>query len=374
MKKNSSLWYGIGCTLVAVMVSGLVFSFLVAPVGAMLSEYKENRAIWDQIIKDNAKANAYNDRILLPQPPYITDNPANRGSYNGPCPIGTGGAPQLRQTGLSSGAECRGACGMNCPEERCKPIDEKIIGVNEGRCTYKNVTSCNSHKGCRDHDACYDYCSEKAGDNSVVFGHCHGLCNQRCYDEYGYTNCFLWAALPGSVSSTVGLIMDVTTAPLTDKFLEYSDEPMFTPDTPNVVVNANTAYHWAILETGYLDPDCQGWYSTASWCSEIDSSSSEMMKCGQIPSRCVDTSTGKNGLIHETSYKPIKSTIDYAGTTRTTLNRDGWDIRYAPAGNVDWAQLFENENLIENCMFESVDGKLHCTGNDGKTYTRESVP
>jgi hypothetical protein len=232
MKKNSSLWYGMAArTLAVVIVSCLVFSFLVAPAAAMMSDYKENRPLWDKIIKDDAKANAYNDRILLPQPPYITDNPANRGSYSGPCPIGNDGAPQLRQTGLSSGAECRGACGMDCPAERCEPILAVKVEVVGGVCTYYNVVDCVSHKGCRDHDACYDYCSEKAGDNSVVFGHCHGLCNQRCYDEYGYITCSKWAALPGSFITAFGWVQDSVTPPLADKSLVFSDEPVFTPDT-----------------------------------------------------------------------------------------------------------------------------------------------
>ena len=239
MKKNSSIWYGVGYTLVAVMVSGLVFSFLVAPVGAMMSDYKENRPLWDQNIKDDAKANEYNDRILLPKPPYITDNPAKRGSYSGPCPIGKDGAPQLRQTGLSSGAECRGACGMDCPANRCEPILAVKVTVPGGVCTYYNVVDCVSHKGCRDHDACYDYCTEKAGDDSVVFGHCHGLCNGRCYDEYGYITCSKWAALPGSFVTAFGWIQDSVSPPLADKFLVFSDEPVFTPDPPKTGTSNN---------------------------------------------------------------------------------------------------------------------------------------
>jgi hypothetical protein len=226
MRKHSSPGHGTGRTLAAVIIAGLLFSFLVTLAGAMSSDYKENKALWDQIIKHNAE-----NRFVLPQPPYITDNPTNKGTYSGPCPIGTGGAPQLRDTGLSTGAECRGACGMDCPAERCEPLlDEKIV-VDGGVCTYQNVISCVSHKGCRDHDACYDYCSEKAGDSSVLFGHCHGLCNGRCYDEYGIYTCSKWAALPGSFITAFGWVQDSVATPLTDKSLVFSDEPVFTPDT-----------------------------------------------------------------------------------------------------------------------------------------------
>jgi hypothetical protein len=233
MKKNSSLWYGMAArTLAVVIVSGLLCSFLIIPAAAMSQPAKEDRALWDKIIKDDAKANAYNDRILLPQPPYITNNPTNPGSYYGPCPIGTGGAPQLRQTGLSSGAECRGACGMDCPDERCKPLGDWPIKIEGGTCTYKNMIGCPSHQGCIDHDACYDYCSEKSGDSSVLFGHCHGLCNQRCYDEYGIVACAKWAALPGAVNTKVGRFLDYYTNPSMDVSLTFSDEPVFTPDPP----------------------------------------------------------------------------------------------------------------------------------------------
>jgi len=232
MKKNSSRLYSFAvCSLFAVIVSGSLFSFLIMPAAAMSSDYKENRALWDQIIKDNRNAQAKYDRNF-PQPPYETDNPANRGSYSGPCPIGKDGAPQLRQTGLTSVAECRGACGMDCPANRCEPILAVKVVVPGGVCTYYNVVDCVSHKGCRDHDACYDYCTEKQGDNSVLFGHCHGLCNQRCYDEYGYITCSKWAALPGSFVTAFGWVQDSVTPPLADKSLVFSDEPVFTPDTP----------------------------------------------------------------------------------------------------------------------------------------------
>ena len=236
MKKNFSVWSSLAAGILAVFIlSGIVCSFLIMPAAAAPSDYKENKISWAESLDKVRIMNAERDerdRILLPKPPYITDNPAKRGSYSGPCPIGKDGAPQLRQTGLSSGAECRGACGMDCPANRCEPILAVKVVVPGGVCTYYNVVDCVSHKGCRDHDACYDYCTEKAGDDSVVFGHCHGLCNGRCYDEYGYITCSKWAALPGSFVTAFGWVQDSVTPPLADKSLVFSDEPVFTPDTP----------------------------------------------------------------------------------------------------------------------------------------------
>jgi hypothetical protein len=228
MKKNSPPGYGASRSLVAVVVSCLLISFLVMPAGA--SMYKENGGLWDRIVKP-----AIEEHLVLPEPPYITDNPANRGTYTGLCPIGTGGAPQLRDTGLSTGALCRGACGMDCPAERCEPVLDEHIPVDGGVCTYKHTVICLSHEGCRNHDACYDYCSEKSGDSSVLFGHCHGLCNSRCYDEYGIYTCSKWAALPGSFVTALGWIQDSVATPLAGKSLVFSDAPVFTPENTDAV-------------------------------------------------------------------------------------------------------------------------------------------
>jgi hypothetical protein len=382
MKKNSSREYSFAvCSLFGVIVSVSLFSFLIMPAAAMMYDYKENSALWDLINKANAKANADNDRIPLPQPPYITDNPINRGTYTGPCPIGTDGAPQLRQTGLSSGAECRGACGMDCPDSRCKPLGDWPIKIEGGTCTYKNMTECPAHKGCIDHDACYDYCTEKAGDNSVVFGHCHGLCNGRCYDEYGVVQCSKWADLP-VVSSVLGFFTD---PPPMDVSLRFSDEPVFSPGslkvTPTVAVKANTAYQWAILNSMQNSPDCSSWtYYADSRCNGAGWDGT----CGQIPSQCVDTSGYRNGLKKEYTFTVVTQ-IDGNGKTYSVPKVDGWSITYDYAGNIVTAFRWKNGVQSDYCYgvgsrddvpWDGVGGRdlhLDCEGPDGKSYTRESV-
>jgi hypothetical protein len=225
MEKISSRTYAIAFwILAAVVLSGTISVFLIPPAGAM-----GETNFFDKSMQDARTAVAEFDRNF-PSPPYVTDNPGNRGSYTGRCPIGTGGAPQLILTGLSTGAKCRGACGMDCPPERCKPLGDWPIKVEGGTCTYRNMIECPSHKGCIDHDACYDYCTENAGDDSLVFGHCHGVCNQRCYDEYGMVTCAKWAALPGAISTKVQRFLDYFADPPMDIPLTFSDEPVFTPD------------------------------------------------------------------------------------------------------------------------------------------------
>ena len=154
-------------------------------------------------------------------------------AYTGPCPIGTNGAPELRDTGLSSGALCRGACGSHCPAHRCNSVEDQVVVINKGTadqaiCTYTNVVMCDSHAGCREHDDCYDYCTESQGESNPL-GECHGFCNNQCFDTYGYTNCGLWADMPGSVINALGTLVDYSTAPSFDKSIFFSDAPTLTP-------------------------------------------------------------------------------------------------------------------------------------------------
>jgi len=163
-------------------------------------------------------------------------------AYSGPCPIGTGGAPNLINPGLSSGAQCRQACGGNCPDERCDLLTDStgaatpiVVAIDEprGLCTYSNVLQCPTHAGCREHDDCFDVCTESRGMYSVTDS-CHMKCNNDCVDTYGYTNCVLWADAPTLVyesqfTSAMGYILDHASGVDYDGYLVFSDEPTFTP-------------------------------------------------------------------------------------------------------------------------------------------------
>ena len=163
-------------------------------------------------------------------PPNIPGDPLNKGTYTGPCPIGTNGAPQLRDTNLKS--LCRGACGPDCPTGRCVDLPD-IKGIpssdGTGTCTYTKVIRCPTHQGCREHDACYDYC-EKHGYNNIVDG-CHLQCNQRCYDKYGRGTCTPWADLPGRVGTLGTTTVDWwVPSQYSPNPLLFSDPPRFTPN------------------------------------------------------------------------------------------------------------------------------------------------
>jgi hypothetical protein len=87
---------------------------------------------------------------------------------------------------------CRGTCGANCDtcqvtrETRCQQDSSgKNTGVQETIATY----FCDTHSGCRTHDACYDACLA-AG--QPFWSLCHGKCDQQCINQYGSVECNSW--------------------------------------------------------------------------------------------------------------------------------------------------------------------------------------
>lgn len=95
------------------------------------------------------------------------------------------------------GAKCQGACGVSCPDS-CVDVPKLVLYItgNDGgsftRCEYKNLLSCFTHQGCRDHDNCFDACEDANGESAIV-GNCHNHCNMKCVDEWGLKVCKDWA-------------------------------------------------------------------------------------------------------------------------------------------------------------------------------------
>ena len=165
-------------------------------------------------------------------------------AYTGPCPIGTNNAPSLIDPGIASGAKCRGACGQDCPPDRCELLRDAdgnmqpltvVIQNPRGVCTYNNVLECPMHPGCVQHDACFDVCAE-GGQNSMT-DKCHMHCNVDCVQQYGFTNCVRWADAPTLVyqnqaASYSGWIIDQASGVNFAGYLFFSDPPEFKPVTP----------------------------------------------------------------------------------------------------------------------------------------------
>ena len=158
----------------------------------------------------------------------------------GPCPVnGEKGTPRLRDQGLSgSKATCRGACGADCPPDRCKDLPAVTIPYAEGTCTYSHVIECYAAQACIDHDACYDDCSENPiYANFTWYGlpyiwkhihdPCQVRCDRNCFAEYGTGTCLKYADFPGKVTTFLGKFVDSLFPPLYDLPLTFSDCPVY---------------------------------------------------------------------------------------------------------------------------------------------------
>jgi len=185
--------------------------------------------------------------VDLTTPPFmIPDNVADTtftpGYYdNNGCPIGLSGAPRLRDAGFSSGAECRGACGPDCPTGRCKEQSEIVLPnrENTGTCWYYGVITCPTHTGCQEHDSCYDWCERNQ--YTHIWDTCHLQCNQRCFDKYGYATCSEWADLPGRAGKYPTKIFDFMSTPSYNQPpITYSYPPRFIQNPPTIATTSAT--------------------------------------------------------------------------------------------------------------------------------------
>jgi hypothetical protein len=109
-------------------------------------------------------------------------------------------APYLEDPMIPSGAKCRGVCGPDCAkscqaqsdEYRCVPSRDGLShSHSHSICIYKGVQSCGTHRGCRNHDACYDWCSEHGHDD--IADRCHRWCDLGCICDYNVYRCVGWA-------------------------------------------------------------------------------------------------------------------------------------------------------------------------------------
>jgi len=98
--------------------------------------------------------------------------------------------------GIASGSTCRGACGPNC--ETCE--DPKIYHYTDpftGQVwEYENFRECNSHDGCRQHDAAFDWAAAERGeagdDWAVTILPWHMAANIECTCNNLAGNCIAW--------------------------------------------------------------------------------------------------------------------------------------------------------------------------------------
>jgi bacterioferritin-associated ferredoxin len=102
-----------------------------------------------------------------------------------------------RDPGIKSEALCRGACGADCDTCEHENPHRECEETRDGHFwwVYPHYEDCGTHLGCRNHDACYDWCvneyNEK-GKLGVILGPCHRLCDFECICNYNLPQCVGW--------------------------------------------------------------------------------------------------------------------------------------------------------------------------------------
>jgi hypothetical protein len=103
-----------------------------------------------------------------------------------------------RSPKIASKAKCRGACGPDCKTCAHDP-DHRVCQETPDGChiwwVYPNYEECNSHIGCRNHDACYDWCSTYGfgkGPGGIYLSPCHRWCDFECICDNNLQRCVGW--------------------------------------------------------------------------------------------------------------------------------------------------------------------------------------
>lgn len=128
----------------------------------------------------------------------------NGGAWNGhPSPLWAAPLPVYPRNpaelnpAFGAGSSCRGACGPDCAtcsspvdKVQCLPVANPDGSPGHEMWVYPNYQECPTAEGCREHDACYDYCS--SGTSPLGDGLCARLCDMECLCNYPPENCVSW--------------------------------------------------------------------------------------------------------------------------------------------------------------------------------------
>lgn len=117
-----------------------------------------------------------------------------------------------RNPGLKSKAQCRGTCGIDCPDGtcskpfdliKCREVDDPNLGIRHVWHTYYGYAKCGAHQGCKDHDACYDAAAEMPiwGFGGVMFGPMYRVCDMEALCGYSFKQAVTWAGGGGPYDS-----------------------------------------------------------------------------------------------------------------------------------------------------------------------------
>ncbi|MBS3814438.1 PKD domain-containing protein [Candidatus Bipolaricaulota bacterium] len=155
--------------------------------------------------------------------------------------------PFLQEPDIPSGADCRGACGGNCPVTCTDSSDIQLVieypdnSDNYYLVTYEDVKNCGTHAGCRWHDWCFDRCVEVYGETDVKMGRCHTVCNARAeyyatVETFGINgplsvlSAWNWKEGEGPYDSYWKFTGDITLRELDNEELSSNDFPVYPED------------------------------------------------------------------------------------------------------------------------------------------------
>ncbi|MGA8432357.1 MAG: DUF4157 domain-containing protein [Candidatus Sulfotelmatobacter sp.] len=124
----------------------------------------------------------------------------NGGSWSWTGPYGPGTrlpgplAAYEKNPHITSGAQCRGACGPNCETCKGSPSYTYTDPVSGDVWLYTNFQDCNSNAGCREHDAAYDWAAHVHGETGkrAVVMPWHMAANIECACNNLAGNCIAW--------------------------------------------------------------------------------------------------------------------------------------------------------------------------------------
>jgi|GEM_PF-4516524 len=155
--------------------------------------------------------------------------------------------PFLQDPDIPGDADCRGACGGNCPVT-CTESNDIQLAIKDPEnsdsyylVTYEDVKNCGTHAGCRWHDWCFDRCVETYGETDVILGRCHTVCNARAeyyatVETFGISgplsaiNAWNWRTGEGPYDSYWNFTGDISLTKLDRQALQDGDYPMYPED------------------------------------------------------------------------------------------------------------------------------------------------
>ncbi|MGM9475507.1 eCIS core domain-containing protein [Pedobacter sp. GSP4] len=124
------------------------------------------------------------------------DTGTGHGGRYGPGPRLAGPIAVYKDNpGIASGALCRGACGVNCDTCKMIPVHPVLDPATGIVWEYHNFQDCNTHEGCRQHDAGFDWAADAKGETGrwAMILPWHMAANIECGCNNLAGNCPAWA-------------------------------------------------------------------------------------------------------------------------------------------------------------------------------------